>query len=283
MKWVAISLLLLNGIYLAVQLNKDQETEKPVNRFPFGGPELMLVVEKEKLDKAKQLAEKNRQKALAQARSDKRKKKPVKTVAQAPTTVKPKPAPAPKPKPASPPPPKPAAKPAPKPASPAAIASATSSNAMACYSVGPFLLISDVKGMSQLFKRADIIVRERSDTLRKQVGYWTYVPPFASLQEAKGALSLMKGNGIDSALIITEGTKANAISVGVYKTEERGKEQQKVIIAIGYPAKVEPLFRTQPQYWLDLELMKSTKVPDKIWREVIAGYPDLQQLRRKCE
>lgn len=283
MKWVAISLLLLNGIFLAVQLNIDQQPEKQVDRFPFSGPELMLLAEKEKLEKAKQLAEKNRRKALAQAKASKPKKKPAKTVAQAPTTVKPKPAPSPKSKPEPKPAPKPVPKPAPKPASPPASPSATSSNAMACYSVGPFLLISDVKGVSQLFKYADIIIRERSEALRKQVGYWAYVPPFASLQEAKGALSLMKNNGIDNALIITEGTKANSISVGVYNTEALGIEQQKVIIELGYPAKVEPLFRTQPQYWLDLELMKSTKVPDKIWREVVAGYPDLQQLRRKCE
>jgi hypothetical protein len=83
MKWVAISLLLLNGFYLSVQLNKDPEPIELIDRFPFSGQKLMLLAEKERLDKSKQLAEKNRRKALAQAKASKPKKKPAKTVAQA--------------------------------------------------------------------------------------------------------------------------------------------------------------------------------------------------------
>ena len=71
MKWVAITLLLLNGIFLAVQLNKQEVTEQAaaVERFPQNAPELVLVAEKEKLDKAKQFAEKQRQQKLAQAKA----------------------------------------------------------------------------------------------------------------------------------------------------------------------------------------------------------------------
>ena len=93
----------------------------------------------------------------------------------------------------------------------------------------------------------------------------------------------MKDNGVDDALIISEGSKANAISLGVYKTEELGQERKKSLAGLGYQSNVEPLFRTQPQYWLDLELMKSTQVPQKLWSEVMAGYPNIKQLRRKCE
>ncbi len=270
MKWVVISLLLLNGVFLVIQLNKDEQTEQALERFPFSGPKLVLLAEKEALDKAKQLAAKNKSRAIAKS-----KPKPAKktvTVAKAATAAKP---PAPKPNIVSA--PKPEPRPVPKP-----IAKPTSA-AMACYSVGPFLLISDVKVISQLFGRAGIVAQERSEALRKQVGYWVYIPPAATRQLAHGVLNQIKENEFSDAMIITEGTKANAISAGVYKTEEIGKERQNTLVQLGYDAKVEPLFRTQPQYWLDLELMKSTQLPDDLWREVIAGYPKIKRLRHKCE
>ena len=188
MKWVVISLLLLNGIFLAIQLNKEGQTEQAVERFPFSGPKLVLLAEKESLDKAKQFAEKNKIDSLANSAA-----KPVNkavTVAKVEKQAQPvsEPTPAakqrPKPEPRIVSTPKPAAKPKPV---PKPIAKSKSA-AMACYSIGPFLLISDVKGVSQLFGRSAIVSRERSEALRKQVGYWLYIPPMASLQLARETL-----------------------------------------------------------------------------------------------
>ncbi|ALP54668.1 hypothetical protein Tel_00005 [Candidatus Tenderia electrophaga] len=265
MKWVAISLLLLNGIYLVIQLDKQQDSAPEVERFPFSGPPLVLVSEQQAQDKN------------AKPTTD---QKPPQQVAQAEAPTPQAPATRAKPEPAAPPatpPPKPTA-PAPQPAP----APKPKSNAMACYRVGPFLLISDVRGVSQLFSYGDIKVQERSETLRKQVGYWVYIPPQDSLEQARETLRRMKDNGIADALIISEGSKANAVSVGVYKSEALGQERLDSLRELGYTARQEPLFRTQAQYWLELELMKSTQIPETLWREVTAGYPNIQQLRHKC-
>lgn len=249
MKWVAISLLLLNGILLALQLNKPKQTEQAVERFPFDGPNLVLLAEKEALDKANQSAAKNT------SQSD------VSIITAQPTT---------------------AAKVAPTPSPVPKSVVNSKSTAMACYSVGPFLLISDIKNVSQLFRRSAIITRERSEALRKQIGYWLYITPMASPQLAREALRQMQESDVSDAMIISEGSKANAISVGVYKTRNLARERQNLLAQLGYEAKVEPLFRTQPQYWLDLELMDLTQLPDRLWQEATADYPKIKQLRRKC-
>lgn len=250
MKWVAITLLLLNGIFLAIQLNKQGKAVSVVERFPFNGPPLVLVSEQQAQDKAIQPAEKNRPQQPLRAPA----------VKQAP-------------------PPEPAA---PSFLSPAPVAK-PGSNAIACYRVGPFLLVSDLRGVSRLFESGDIVLRERAEALRKQAGYWVYIPPLDSLQQAREALRRMKDNGVSDVLIISEGSKANAISTGVYETEELGRERRESLGELGFQAKIEPLFRTQSQYWLELGLMKSTQIPAKLWREVSAGYPNIQQLRYKCE
>jgi len=243
MKWVAITLLLLNGVFLAVHLNMPGQAEQVIERFPFSGPRLELLTEKEERDKARLLAEKNRQQQLVEAEPA--------SLEPAVTVIK-------------------------KPVVPAK----SGSTALACYSVGPFLLSSDVKNVSQWFVQADIPIQERSELQRNKVGYWLYIPPLATLQQAQ--LVLKNINEVN-AQIIAEGTKANAISVGVYKNEAQGTEQQKRLADKGYQVRLEPLFRTQTQYWLDLELMSATQIPEKLWHEISASYPRINQLRRKCD
>ncbi len=250
MKWVAITLLLLNGVFLAIQLNKQEKAVSVIERFPFSGPLLKRVSEQQARDNVTQFADKNRPPQPVQAPA-------AKQASPSEPAIPPFPQPV------------PAARP--------------TSNAMACYRVGPFLLIGDLRSVLQLLESGDIVVQERSETLRKQAGYWVYIPPLDSLQQAREALRQMEDNGVSDVLIISEGSKANAISTGVYKTEELGRERRESLGELGFQAKIEPLFRSQSQYWLELELMKSTQIPEKLWREVTAGYPNIQQLRRKCE
>jgi hypothetical protein len=255
MKWIAITLLLFNSVLLVMKFTGTEAPRESFVRFPFPGPHLMLVSENEKLAKAKALAEEKKQRQSLEAKA-------------AQETASPKVAPAEKSE---------AAKPASRPVEVARPA------ALACYSVGPFLLISDVSTVSQRFDRAGISAQQRADTERKQVGYWLYIPAMASAPQARAALRTLKDNGVSGALLIAEGSRANSISIGVYKTRELAGERQKTISGMGFGARVEPLFRTKPQYWLDIELANKTRLPDKTWREVTAGYPHVQQLRRKCE
>lgn len=277
MKWVVISLLLLNAVFLAVQLNKKEQVEQAEEEFPYSGEKLVLLAEKDMQNNARPLVERKRpipaakrlpkpaQKATAATKTEIKAKS---LVTNAVSAIKP----AAKPEPMITSLPKPVPTPVTK----------SISAAMACYSVGPFLLISDVKAVGQLFERSAINTQERSEAQRKQVGYWVYIPPAASSQLAQGVLRQLINNDVADAVIITEGTKANAISAGVYKTEQQGRQKLTALAQLGYQAKIEPLFRTQPQYWLDLELMQLTQLPDTLWREVTAGYPKIKQMRRKC-
>jgi cell division protein FtsN len=250
MKWVALTLLLLNGVFLVVQLNKEQAPPATVERHPISGQRLMLVSEQQQLEKAKAFAEKNRREQLAKAKA-KAQTPPPSSGTKASTS--------------------------------AVEAPASRSSARACYRVGPLLLIGDLRSVASQFRSKDITVRERSEVIRKQAGYWVYIPPLETQEQARDTLYRIKEHDLKDALIISEGSKANAISIGVYKTKEQGEEQRSSLDKLGFKARVEPLYRTQAQYWLDLELLHSTQIPAGVWAKVSAGYPNVEQLRRKCE
>lgn len=279
MKWVMLFLLLANGVYLAVQLSSEPPAEESVQRFPFKGKELLLLSEKEKLDEAKAFAEANRDKRLQALKVEQAAKAKTAKAAKPKPEPKPKPAPAAKPAPkVAAAPPKPAPKPIPKPA-PSQVATPS---VKACYAVGPFLLMSDAAAAAQVFERSQIFAAQRSKAQRKQVGYWVYIPAMASAEIANSALRKIQDSGLLEAQVISEGTKANALSIGVYQSSSQADARRRMIDDLGYPAEVEPLYRTQPQYWLDVELIDSTKLSSKVWNEVSSGRPNIRQERRKC-
>jgi hypothetical protein len=74
-------------------------------------------------------------------------------------------------------------------------------------------------------------------TQRKQEevsGFWVYVPPFASRQAATQKASELKRLGVDDFYVIPDDPKwRNAISLGVFKTEDAAKAHLEVLRAKG--------------------------------------------------
>lgn len=154
----------------------------------------------------------------------------------------------------------------------------------ACYSIGPFLLVNDVSNTAKVFEGTDgIATQQRAAAERNQVGYWVYIPPLDSLQSARTVLRDLQKREIREVLIISEGEKANAISAGVYSIEGQAQERRAAISALGYQAEIDPLYRTQPQYWLDIELMKTQTLPAKLWQRVSRNFPNITKTEHPCE
>jgi hypothetical protein len=153
----------------------------------------------------------------------------------------------------------------------------------ACYAVGPFYLVSDVGRAAAVFEKGGVSAQQRAAAERKQAGFWVYIPPRPTLQEAREVLRTLKDKDIYDALIIAEGEKQNSISVGVYPVESQAKQRQDEIKTLGYKAVVEPLYRTQPQYWLDLELKDAHEIPAGPWSKVREDFPGISQSARKCD
>ena len=155
---------------------------------------------------------------------------------------------------------------------------------LACYSIGPFMLVNDVSNTARIFEGTEAIAtQQRATAERNQIGFWVYVPPLESLQAARTVLRDLQNRDVHEVLIISEGVKANAISAGVYNVEAQAQERRDSIRALGYKAEIDPLYRTQPQYWLDVELTKSKTIPAKLWQKVSKNFPNITQTPRSCE
>jgi len=155
--------------------------------------------------------------------------------------------------------------------------------AQSCITIGPFSLVSDVSQAAGYFIDQDVSAQQRAAAAKRRAGFWVYIPPQKSLQEAREVLHYLQANDIDDALIIAEGSKENSISVGVYANENKAERRKKVIDAIGYTVNIEPLYRTQPQYWLDLELWTADELPIQQWNKINNRFPSVSQEKHNCK
>ena len=155
--------------------------------------------------------------------------------------------------------------------------------AKACFTVGPFSMVSDVSQAASLFDGKEITTQQRAAAARRRAGYWVYIPPQGSLQGAREVLRYLQSKGVEDALIIAGGSKENSISVGVFSNPDKADRRQKSIARLGYDVEVEPLYRTQPQYWLDLELWKGRAIPAEIWANMERKFPSVSAEKRSCQ
>ncbi|MFC1748973.1 hypothetical protein ACFL2V_09230 [Pseudomonadota bacterium] len=156
-------------------------------------------------------------------------------------------------------------------------------DAKACFSVGPFLLVSDVSHAARMFENAGVNAQQRATPEREHAGFWVFIPPMPSMQDARAVLRDLQIKELRDALIISEGDKANAISAGVYYVEKQAEQRRDKIKQLGYEAKIEGLMRTRSQYWLDIELKSATRIPKKLWQQASNKYSGIEKKKRECE
>ena len=153
----------------------------------------------------------------------------------------------------------------------------------ACYTLGPFYLVHDVSRVAAVFETHSVTTQQRAAAERKQGGFWVFIPPRPTLRDARAVLRQLQGSGIRDPLIIAEGRRGNAISVGVYSSEVKAGERRDAILQLGYTAEIEPLQHTQPVYWLDVELWTRSEIPRDLWQTVADDFPNLTQKNIECD
>jgi hypothetical protein len=86
-------------------------------------------------------------------------------------------------------------------------------------------------------------------TQRKQddgASFWVYIPPFASRQAATQKAGELKRQGVDEYYVVPDDPKwRNAISLGVYKTEEAANARRDAVRARGVTGAISGARETQ--------------------------------------
>ncbi|MFC3813385.1 SPOR domain-containing protein [Lysobacter sp. GCM10012299] len=121
-----------------------------------------------------------------------------------------------------------------------------------CYSFGPFTDAAAAKNAHEVLMAVAtrVLPREtRSGTTR---GWRVVLPAAASLADAQATAQRIAAAGFGDYFIVREGSEANSIALGRYRSEESATRRAQSLVAAGFPARAEPLGEGRASYWLDL-------------------------------
>lgn len=121
-----------------------------------------------------------------------------------------------------------------------------------------------------------------SETTNDQAGYWVLVPPQQNRAAAINIAKRLEEAGVSDLWRFTSGELAHAISLGLFRDQERAQARSDKINEMGFASEVRPRFREKTLYWLNYRYEDPSSFQDEYWRELKASFPDLQRNEKPC-
>jgi len=141
-----------------------------------------------------------------------------------------------------------------------------------CFSIGPF----DNEGDAEAFRSKQLADRvskidERPDNDLKKKLFWVYLAPQTSDQMAQQKLQDLKRKGIKDYMLIQKGGLKNAISLGVFSSQESVNKRLAELGEKGYQPVVVPRYEAEKAYWVDLKLGAGESLPQGVSAALPSG------------
>ena len=122
-----------------------------------------------------------------------------------------------------------------------------------CLSVGPFADPANSAQAAALLKDRGFEGRQRMEQGQVSAGYWVYIAPLASQEEADQALAALERSGIKDARVMPEsGEAARRLSLGLYSDRSRAERRVQAVGQAGLKASIAERKLAGTLYWLDV-------------------------------
>ncbi|MBW2942847.1 SPOR domain-containing protein [Zhongshania aquimaris] len=114
-----------------------------------------------------------------------------------------------------------------------------------CLLLGPYKAKEELGGVIDEISGSELLI----ETYERSADYWVYLGPYSSFSGAAKVSSELRDRRIDN-FIIRSGELQNAISLGVFTTDERANVHSKGLLKKGYSAAVKRVVKEGERYWL---------------------------------
>jgi len=153
---------------------------------------------------------------------------------------------------------------------------------LSCYSLGPFAAEKSVKSASSVLSELGLVTNYKSETRREVSGHWVYIPPLPSRDDARKVITMLKERGLKDFLIVSSGTRRNAISLGFFGTREGAQQHQARMKAIGLNPILEESYRETKGFWLDFSSPNTPPLPKTVIDTLQSQYDEISMKKRPC-
>ncbi len=161
----------------------------------------------------------------------------------------------------------------------AAGTSATTLRRDVCHTLGPFTTSADMRAAMQTLSPHVARIQYREQNMRTSRGFWVYLPRVASREAALDEARQLRAKGIHDYYVVTAGDQQNTISLGLFNDEANARKRLAALQKLGFNARVEQRFDTEPAYWIDYAVPAGSTFT---WTDWLPGRSDLQRQAIDC-
>jgi len=130
-----------------------------------------------------------------------------------------------------------------------------------CFSIGPYTSIKSLLTLSNWLKEKNMPMKVRTEEKRVRERYWVYLEP-QDEAEAKAQLEELKKKGLNDYYMISKGEKKNAISLGLFSSQDAVNRRLVELERKGYNPVVVPQHKISQVFWLDIQLEDGITLPE---------------------
>lgn len=125
------------------------------------------------------------------------------------------------------------------PSQPAQSAAATGSPPVAeCQILTPTLRPRDARRLAASWRRQGFDVAVELVTERQRLGYWVYLPPVPSLDEARQTMDRLRRAGIEDYALVGGGGATNIVSLGLFDRRSYAERRLQQMRGLGFAARM---------------------------------------------
>jgi hypothetical protein len=125
-----------------------------------------------------------------------------------------------------------------------------------CFTLGPIASRSAMQRIRDELESAVVQISWHETTALVEQGYWVYLEPFSSYEQAAEAVEQLVANGVADYYVLPEGPFSNAVSVGLYERQSQAQARKEEIetLGMGWPIVIDMQRQDEARYWLDFEI-----------------------------
>jgi hypothetical protein len=149
---------------------------------------------------------------------------------------------------------------------------------LVCQTVGPLIVESDARAISELLSSQGYSPHTRVGEVREPSGYWVYMPAMEA-DKARRIVAELDANGMKDYFI----GKQNYISLGIFSRKDKAQSRLDQVQALGFDAILDQRYRTRSVYWLDIEEREKPLLGSDLWAEIQTQHTDIRVQRVSCD
>jgi SPOR domain len=138
-----------------------------------------------------------------------------------------------------------------------------------CFTFGPLPEEKHALWLADWFRTRMIPMHTRESQDADGSLLWVYLAPLPSAQEAEGVVQALQQKGVRDFRLISRGDLANAVSLGLFASQQAVNERLGELREKGFQPVVVPYAGVQRVHWIDVRIPAG----DPVLQEMFSGFP----------